>query len=465
MKRTLHPRAAAAFAALALAATGLLPASTRANSTIGAWSPVQTGWPAHATHTILLPNGKVMFWRSTTQYTWDPATQAFTTLPGAGYNIFCSGHTVMGNGQVFVGGGHIPGNTGLNDASIYDPVANAWTRLADMNAGRWYPSETVLQNGDILVTAGKREDGTQNDEAQVWQISTGTWRNLGGAIKSLPLYPEQFLVASNKVFFAKSPSQYLDPAGTGSWSANIATRKQSGRENAGSACMYQWQKILFTGGLDPATNNCEIIDLNAATPAWNWTGSMNRKRRHHNLTILPDGKVLVTGGAGVVDDGTTAVYAAEMWDPATGNWTLMASNTIYRGYHSTALLLPDARVLSAGGNPSASKSSEIYSPPYLFKGARPTISSAPGTFSLGQTIFIGTPDATSITKVSLIRLGAVTHSFNMNQRYDTLSFSQASGGLNVTIPGGGSRVPPGHYMLFILNGNGVPSVAKIMQRT
>jgi hypothetical protein len=466
MRPTIHSIRALALAGLVAAASSLAPVSTYANSTQGAWSSVQTGWPALATHVVLLPSGKVLFWRAgsnTTPYTWDPATQAFATLSQPGYNIFCSGHILMADGKVFVGGGHIPGNTGLPHASIYNPANNSWTQLPDMNAGRWYPSSTLLPNGDILIAAGLREDGTQNNEMQVWQTGSGAWRNLTGALKNLPLYPEQFLVSNGRVFFAKQSSEYLDPAGAGSWSGTVATRKQAGRESAGSACMYRWGQILWAGGRDPATNNCEVIDANASTPVWNWTGSMAYNRRQHNLTVLPDGKVLATGGTSNGDDPAGAVFAAEMWDPDTGNWTVMASTTVYRGYHSTALLLPDGRVLSAGGN--VNRSSEIYSPPYLFKGARPTITAAPDTFSLGATIFVQTPNATSIATVSLLRLGAVTHSTNTEQRYDTLAFTQTSGGLNVTIPADGSRIPGGHYMLFIVNGNGVPSVAKIMSAT
>ena len=140
----------------------------------------------------------------------------------------------------------------------------------------------------------------------------------------------------------------------------------------------------------------------------------------------------------------------------------MASLTRIRTYHSIALLLPDGRVLSAGGT-FGRASAEIYSPPYLFHGSRPTITSAPANVAYGQSFFVGTPDATSISKVTLITLSSVTHGFNMGQRISRPSFSQATGGLNVTAPSDPNKTPPGYYMLFILNSNGVPSVAKIVQ--
>jgi Domain of unknown function (DUF1929)/Fibronectin type III domain len=155
------------------------------------------------------------------------------------------------------------------------------------------------------------------------------------------------------------------------------------------------------------------------------------------------------------------VYTAEQWDPAQNAFTTLASATRYRGYHSTALLLPDGRVLSAGGDnePNA----EVFSPPYLFKGTRPAVTSAPSDVNYGSSFFVETPDATSVTAVTLVGLSAVTHAFNMNQRLLRLAFSQASGGLTVTAPAAGEIAPPGHYMLFLLNGAGVPSIAPIVR--
>jgi hypothetical protein len=147
----------------------------------------------------------------------------------------------------------------------------------------------------------------------------------------------------------------------------------------------------------------------------------------------------------------------------------MAGYSIYRGYHSIALLLPDARVLIAGGGHpdppggAAQENAEIYSPPYLFKGPRPTITTAPSQLVYGQPVSVQTPDAQSITGVTLIRLGSVTHAFNQNQRIVRLPFTAAPGSLSVTVPSNTNVAPPGHYMLFLLNNNGVPSVARIVQ--
>jgi hypothetical protein len=166
------------------------------------------------------------------------------------------------------------------------------------------------------------------------------------------------------------------------------------------------------------------------------------------------------------------VHVAEIWNPATGAWRQVASNSVNRSYHSTSLLMPDGRVLHAGsGNATMTnglpapdqKNAEYYSPPYLFLGARPSIASAPSSVAYGASLAVGTPNASGITKVSLIALGSVTHAFDMSQRFMWLTFSKTASGLAVKAPTSRNIAPPGYYMLFILTSNGVPSKARIIR--
>jgi hypothetical protein len=232
--------------------------------------------------------------------------------------------------------------------------------------------------------------------------------------------------------------------------------------------MYDDGKILYAGG-GLSTNTAEVIDLNQANPSWQWTGSMAFARRHLNLTVLPTGEVLATSGVGgsTFNDLSAAVHAAEMWNPETGKWTTLASATTSRGYHSTAVLLPDGRVLHAGSGNGAGapdeRNAEIYSPPYLLRGPRPEISSAPTEVHYGEQFRVLTPQASAITHVSFIRLGAATHAFDQNQRFQRLPFTADASGLTVTAPSSSNRTPPGHYMLFVLDGSDVPSVARIIR--
>ena len=217
-------------------------------------------------------------------------------------------------------------------------------------------------------------------------------------------YPQMFLAPNGKVFNSgeTTTTRYLDTAGTGAWTV-VANRVGPNRDY-GSAVMYAPGKILVMGGGDPPTNTAEVIDLTQSSPSWSAVGSMFFARRQLNATLLPDGTVLVTGGTSspAFNNPAGAVHAAELWDPANPmQWTTLASSSgIPRVYHSSALLLPDARVLSMGGNDQTT--SEIYSPPYLFKGTRPTITSAPTSVAYGQSFFVGTPDA--ISKVTMLRL-------------------------------------------------------------
>ena len=463
----IHPvRVASVTCLLVCLAASRLAAQTDP-SIVGQWTLVAP-LPFYSTALHLLPTGMVMFYAgSSSTYPgtdprlWDPATATTTVLSKPGYDIFCSGHAFLADGRLLFAGGHDPASEGVPNSSTYDAESNVWAPGPPMNAERWYPTATTLANGDILVVSGNTPVGV-NPLPQVFQAASGTWRDLTNAQLMLDLYPMMHLAPNGKVFNSgPSPTtRYLDTSGAGAWTP-VATRAY-GYRKYGSSVMYDDGKVLVMGGGDLPTNTAEVIDLNASSPAWRSVASMTFARRQLNATLLPDGKVLVTGGhSGPENSASTAVYAAEMWDPATESWTTMASAQAPRLYHSAALLLPDGRVLTTGGDWVTQV--EVYSPPYLFAGARPTITSAPAAVSYGQSFFVETPDAANIASVTWIRLGSVTHAFDQNQRINRLSFSQAAGGLNVVAPPDANLAPPGHYMLFVLNGNGAPSVARIVR--
>jgi hypothetical protein len=457
-----------AFALCALAAPPLIAAQTP--QAIGTWEN-GPNLPYFPVHVHLLQNSTVMLWpgdgvsvSGDNPLAWNPVSGSVTPLGRLGFDPFCSGHTFLPDGRLFVAGGHAAALVGLRDASIFNPVNNTWARQPPMNLGRWYPTATGLPNGDVLVTSGSVEVSTgSNPLPQVWQAASGTWRDLTSAQFALLLYPNMFLAPNGLVFHAgpEISTNYLDTAGTGAW-IGVDNRTFKASRDYGGAVMYEPGKILFAGGSDPPTDTAEVIDLNASNPRWRAVGSMSVARRSMNATMLPDGKVLTTGGTSGpgFNNKSTPVFTAELWDPATEAWSTMAAGTIPRLYHSAAVLLPDARVLVTGGNDYTQ--TEIFSPPYLFAGARPSIASAPATAGKGQSIFVGTPDAAGITGVTWVALPSVTHSNNMHQGFfRSTSITQVAGGINTTAPND-SSVPPGFYMLFLLK-NGVPSEAKIIQ--
>jgi galactose oxidase len=459
--RRANDGASCGMAGLAAAAVSSAGAEVR----LGKWSAPFT-WPNIGLHLHLLRTGKVLSWgKFGDPYVWDPTAKTFTAAPTPTW-VFCSGHTFLSDGRLLVNGGHISDDHGLPDANLFDPATNTWSGSAPMAKGRWYPTTTTLANGEAVTIAGRDQAGAVVTTPEVWTGSS--WRTLTTASSWFPYYPRTFLAPNGKVFYAgeQRTTRYLSTSGTGSWSS-VGSRLY-GTRDYGSAVMYRPGKILYAGG-GRTTNTAETIDLNEAKPIWRWTGSMAYARRHLNATILPDGTVLVTGGTSGTgfSDEALAVHAAELWDPNTGTWTTLASNAVDRVYHSTTLLLRDGRVLHTGSGDAAGNTNhfdaEIFSPPYLFNGSRPSTTKGPSTVNYGEVFFVGTLDPAAIARVTWVRLGSVTHAFDSNQRFNELSFTPTTGGLNVTAPASPNLAPPGHYLLFVLNGKGVPSTGRIIR--
>lgn len=477
--------AAAADAAAADSATPDAGASDASNpdasppdadprATVGAWDDI-AWWPIVAIDAALLPNGLVLaFPRNHDQQAvlWDPIRGTFDYYPNVTTDLFCSSHSFLPDGRLFLTGGRgFEDGVGLPDTNIYDYRDNSWSLLPPMNAGRWYPTNVTLPNGNVLVVAGTIDNVVGTDLLpQVFSSTIGAWRNLDNAQRELSVYPWLF-VAPNGMVFSAGPDQsslYLDTRGRGQWSDPIYSN--FGYRDYGTSVMYGDGKILIAGGHDPPTATAEVIDLQDPNPTWRNIAPMAFARRQVNSVLLPDGTVLVLGGtsSGGFNRADAAVLAVELWNPVTESWTFMAPQAEPRLYHSTAWLLPDGRVVSAGGGQPAADgidddhyTAQIYSPPYLFKGSRPRITSAPASVVHGASFVVSTPDA--IASVSLIRLSSVTHSFNTDQRIARPVFAPVDGGVRVDAPSDLRRAPPGYYLLFLLNAQGVPSQASTIQ--
>ena len=460
--------------------------------TIGKWGDTSSTQIV-ALHASLVPLGTggagVLVWgHAGTPYIWDLSNPGLTFTPlTEPAELFCAGHTFLPDGSLLVAGGHdeIKGD-GHGIPNAYRVVDGGWVTESPMSFGRWYPTLTALENGDVISYAGTDNSGVQVAIPERYSYAAGTWTQLTKASRKFPYYPRSFLdPKSGKIFYAgeQAASRWLDPsgnAGLGKWSSITAPRLVADR-NYGSAVMYEPGKILYAGGGGrsasagiPPTSSAEIIDLNQGTPQWAMTGSMTYARRQFNLTLLADGKVLATGGTSSPGFSNRKLgrKQAEVWDPATGAWTLQAAEAVVRVYHGISLLLPDGRVLSAGSgdgqNLPRETTGQIFTPTYLFDqngnaAVRPAITGLSATaLHYGQSFTITTPDAASIAKVHLIRFSSVTHAFNQGQTLYRATFSASGQVLSVTGPASGRLAPPGPYLLFIVNTSGVPSQAKVV---
>jgi hypothetical protein len=451
-------------------------------------NPIQSGvWsgtiplPIVPVNSALLPNGKILMWDGQTEgftaIVWNPITNTIEWAP-APANIFCSGIEQMANGQILVVGGSVAGHTGLPAANLFDPGTESWTVLPDMAYQRWYPTATALSDGRQLVTSGETNCNECDEQInEIYDPSTNSWSQLSSAPFLFPYYPHVYLLPDGRILVsstAEAPiqSEVLD-LNTLTWTA-VAGATQDG----GSSAMYVPNKILKLGtSVDPdlatrsSVSTAYLLDMTQTSPTWQQVASMAFPRTYLTATLLPDGNVLVTGvgtTTGAVDVAD-AVFPAELWSPTTQTWSTLGAMSAPRLYHSEALLLPDGRVMVCGGGrfnginePTDQLSAEFFAPPYLFKGPRPTIASAPSQLSYGQNFSVQTSDAGRIAKVSLIRFGSVTHAINMSQSFLPLSFSVGTGSLTVTAPANATLAPPGNYMLFLVDTNGVPSIAAIV---
>lgn len=456
---------------------------------VGSWSPVEN-WPVVAVHAALMPDGRVLAYDSvgdnptesypvhttTRAMLWDPSSGAIARVDAAtGFNLFCSGLAHLPSGDLFLAGGNRDSAlNGITQTHVFSQ-GGSWSVGPTMAAARWYPAVTPLANGEMLIAEG----GPATPEVRT---TAGGLRRLTGINQALSgrAYPWMQVMPNGRVgFFGPGSTLYsLDTQGTGSLQST-GSRDASFRDY-GSYAMYDVGKVLVSGG-GPSLASARVVDVNGVTPTAVATGAMAIGRRQHNLTTLADGTVLATGGnsnGGNLVNLAGSVFAAELWNPSTGTWRTLESMQVTRQYHSIAMLLPDGRVLSAGGGICdecqragyLARNAEVFSPPYLFRSdgsgelaPRPQITGAPAAVPYAQRFTVSTPNAADIRKVALVRLSSVTHSANLEQRYIPLTFTAQAGGLEVTGPANANVTPPGRYMLFVVDAAGVPSVARIVE--
>ncbi len=469
--------------------------------TVGQWSTMSQTMPINPIHTVLLANGKILVVAGSGNcpaslsgcpsgppygpsnksgaLLFDPVAGTFTQF-SVSWDMFCNAMLLLPDGRAFINGGTIQYDPfeGEKNSAIFDPATNTFTNTSNMAHGRWYPTLTTLGDGRVMTFSGADENSNTNDAVEIYTVGSG-WSTQYIAPFTPDLYPRMHLLPNGEVFASGAPPvSYIFNPSTTSFTQNVATTIYGNTRTYGSSVLLPLTpannydpKVMILGGNNPATATTEFIDLGSASPKWVSGPAMSQARIEMNAVILPSGKVLAMGGSVTDETASTQSLNADLYDPNANTFSSAGANVYARMYHSVALLLPDATVWLAGGNPSRGtyeSHMEIYKPAYLFQSngslaTRPTISSAPAAISYGNAFSVQTPDAASISSVALIRNGASSHAFGFDQRMVGLNFSVGSGSLTVTGPPNGNVAPPGYYMLFLLNSSGVPSVAKFVQ--
>lgn len=445
---------------------------------------------------------------------------------GEGPDLFCAGHTNWIEGDPIIQGGNILGNlAGGAPRSLYRFIESTglWEYLGLTPYRRWYPTITTLHDGRITLLGGLFSGFPLTVIEEGVSVGNVQEDHPAGSAGILT-YPFMFQMTDGRVFYAgaEGPSSELLYDGQ---IFNPDTVEYEGTFSSeipgGSAVMYAPDKVMKSGGCPSSSYRCEpfqeteIIDL-AEDQQWRTSCPMPQPRHFHTLTMLPDGTVLMTGGNregngeeffhcrnpdGTFVPGTEeclsdedccsvadssgggceetceqydntfyATKSAALWWPWSGDWIELGEQVYERMYHSTAMLLPDGRILSAGSGQrqgiQSRKEVEFFSPPYKFWGDAPVIEAAPDNADYGSTVSVevslsGTSNPVSeVHRVTMIRLGSITHQFDQDQRFLELEFgadpSDPQNRILVDMPSDGGQMVPGWTMLFVLTDRDVP---------
>lgn len=459
-------------------------------SSVGVGAPVESGgtWDhsvdleVDGVHATVLPNGKVLYvphretlTGKTISAVLDPSNPGSVNYIEVPENFFCGGHSMLSDGRILFVGGE---QNALKKSGIFDYRSETWTLSGDLNRSRWYPSAIQLGDGTIWAFGGQSEAAEvelADNTIEYYNPASGTWAMAGGQEipgQHVEAYNRLHLLPDGKIFQSGHlPDSYIYDPNAGTWTFVARTQLGWPRGDAASVRLQDGRFMLVGGGdetTDQSTNTAEIIDLNDTNPQWKYTAPMNTIRVFNDAIVLPDGNVLVVGG----DESSGSLQnTPEVYDPSSDTWTLVAPHEIHRSYHSTAILLPDARVIVGGGdgnshhNPTGlfdeSGTYEIWNPYYLQKSSRPEILEMESEAGYGADISIKYMSEVEIDRVVIYRGGVQTHSFSYNQISIPIKVQGGADSSTVfKIPDNPNLLPPSYYMVFLLNKENVPSVAK-----
>lgn len=449
----------------------------------GRWEEVPGAPGVTMMHSALVPGTtKVLFWgygRADQTRLWDygaapayssPANQPVDVAPVVGdfnsSNLHSAAHAYLSDGRLLAHGGETQGD---QQSFLFTPGTLTWSRTAATARGRFYASTLTLADGELLTLYGTDPSLEVYDPA-----AAGTWSPPKGfpAGFNYVFYPWTYLLPGGELFVAghQDVTRRFDWTGTpiapgAAWTSLFGDRSPGGAEKGTSVLLplrppaYAPRVLNAAGSTATTEKSSEWIDLSAAAPAWTALGNLNVARPEQCTSVLlPDGRVLIAGGV------TSSPGPAEIFDPEhpSAGWQLCGNMSYFRGYHSSAILLGDGSVLM-GGDPLVAgvpTPHERFYPSYFFA-TRPSITSAPATIGYGASYTVNTPDAPAIAEVVLMRPGAVTHGWNQTQRL--VGCAITGGGatsVQATAPPDGDVASPGPYLLFVVTSGRIPSIGR-----
>lgn len=482
---------------------------------VGKWGPTLDFPVIPVAGAVEPTSGKILVWsayrydefsNSPGGYTltaeYDPATGYITPrrVDNTKHDMFCPGISIDGTGQIIVTGGDNAERT-----SIFDSATDTWISGPDMVLPRGYQASATCSDGRVFTIGGSWSGGRMEKDGEIYDPATKTWTFLPGAlVKPMLTKDPQGIFRSdnhawlfgwkNGTLFQAGPSTAMNwyyTSGQGDVTSAGDRKTSTGTDRdsmCGNAVMYDAVKgkILTVGGSTAyqdadATTYAHIITIGTPgkvpTVGLAGTGNMHSKRIFANSVVLPDGSVFISGGQehGVPFEDSTPSLTPELYLPGTNEFIEQAPNSIVRVYHSMSILLPDATVFSGGGGLCGSCTTnhfdaQIFTPQYLLNddgtaATRPTIKSVGAkTIDVGGTLTFTTGSA--IKSASFIRYGSATHSLNTDQRRVPLTLKSAgTNSYSTVLPTDPGILIPGYWMLFVLNANGVPSVAATIMVT
>jgi hypothetical protein len=464
----------------------------------GVWRILEMDSGVLAVHAALLPTGDVLFFAGSSNDPDAAAARQYGTrvwhypapamsAPDTPVDLFCCGHAHLPDGRLVAAGGTESYDpfVGLKQCVVFDPAAGPlspasptgragrWTAQPAMGQGRWYPTLVALPGGDVLAVSGLGADGFLSLVPE--RFDGHGWSALPES-PPWPMYAHLFLLADGRLFYSGGQYGANNGQRPGIWDpvadtvAQVDGLTEPGFRNQSASVLLppaQDQKVMIIGGGGAdihavgTTASSAIADLDAAPPIYVPGPPMHHARMHLCATLLPDRTVLVNGGSGMEESHAHVSPHAEIYHPATNSWRGAAASRVDRLYHSVALLVPDGKVVTAGSNPARKDEElriEVFWPPYLFRGPRPSLVLATDQVHYGDTVVAGVVDPADLREASLLRPGATTHSCEAEQRLVDLPLQVAGpDAVELELPASATLSPPGWYQLVVVSSAGVPS--------